>query len=61
MTPDAVEMRAWWNWYGRVAETVRTREVIVRKAERALASSSDADVEQHMTIERIAKQIDTLE
>lgn len=56
MTPDAVEMRAWWDWYGRVAETVRTREAIVRNAERALASSSDAE-----TIERIAKQIDTLE
>lgn len=60
MTPDAVEMRAWWDWYRRVAETVRTREVIVRKAERALASS-DADIEQRATIDRIAKQIDVLE
>lgn len=61
MTPDAVEMRAWWDWYGRVAETVRTREVIVRHAARVLASSSDSDFEQRVAIKQIAEQIHTLE
>lgn len=61
VTPDAAEMREWWNWYGRVAEAIRTREVIVQKAERALAFSPVAGIVQRVTIERIARQIDALE